>query len=196
MSAPAQFPHPPTPPPESSSPGRSRRPGARQPARKNQVSGNRHGAEQPGRRAEELLELAALPFVSVRFGQPASHIDAAAQVVSTADGMEFSYDQLVIATGSAPVHSPVEGSAAASTTPRSMTPPGSATRSRRSPGSLAGGRSVSSSAPEPPPGRPRRCSVPVASGRSAPPPGLPPLSPPWQAPYCPPPGLFSMTAAA
>ena len=58
---------------------------------------------------QELLELAALPFVSVRFGQPASHIDAAAQVVSTADGMEFSYDQLVIATGSAPVHSPVEG---------------------------------------------------------------------------------------
>jgi NADPH-dependent 2,4-dienoyl-CoA reductase/sulfur reductase-like enzyme len=58
----------------------------------------------------ELLELAALPFVSVRFGQPASHIDAAARVVTTADGMEFSYDQLVIATGSAPVHSPVDGS--------------------------------------------------------------------------------------
>jgi NAD(P)H-nitrite reductase large subunit len=59
---------------------------------------------------EELLELAAQPFVSVRFGQPASHIDAAARVVTTADGMEFSYDQLVIATGSAPVHSPVDGS--------------------------------------------------------------------------------------
>lgn len=59
---------------------------------------------------EELLELAALPFVSVRFGQPASHIDADARVVTTADGMEFSYDQLVIATGSAPVHSPVDGS--------------------------------------------------------------------------------------
>ncbi|KRE59143.1 pyridine nucleotide-disulfide oxidoreductase [Arthrobacter sp. Soil736] len=58
----------------------------------------------------ELLELAALPFVSVRFGQPASHIDADARVVTTADGMEFSYDQLVIATGSAPVHSPVDGS--------------------------------------------------------------------------------------
>ena len=58
----------------------------------------------------ELLELAALPFVSVRFGQPASHIDADACVVTTADGMEFSYDQLVIATGSAPVHSPVDGS--------------------------------------------------------------------------------------
>ena len=62
---------------------------------------------------EELLELAALPFVSVRFGQPASHIDAAARVVTTADGMEFGYDQLVIATGSAPVHSPVEAPAAA-----------------------------------------------------------------------------------
>ena len=58
---------------------------------------------------DELLDLAALPFVSLRFGQPASHIDAAARVVTTADGMEFSYDQLVIATGSAPAHSPVEG---------------------------------------------------------------------------------------
>jgi 3-phenylpropionate/trans-cinnamate dioxygenase ferredoxin reductase subunit len=58
----------------------------------------------------ELLELAALPFVSVRFGQPASHIDAAARVVTTADGMDFGYDQLVIATGSAPADSPVEGS--------------------------------------------------------------------------------------
>jgi 3-phenylpropionate/trans-cinnamate dioxygenase ferredoxin reductase component len=59
---------------------------------------------------DELLELAAQPFVSVRFGQPASHIDADACVVTTADGMEFSYDQLVIATGSAPAHSPVDGS--------------------------------------------------------------------------------------
>lgn len=59
---------------------------------------------------DELLELAALPFVSIRFGQPASHIDAGSQVVTTADGMEFGYDQLVIATGSAPVDSPVDGS--------------------------------------------------------------------------------------
>ncbi|WP_457966394.1 FAD-dependent oxidoreductase [Arthrobacter sp. D1-29] len=58
---------------------------------------------------EELLELAALPQVSVRFGQPASFIDADNRTVTTADGMEFSYDQLVIATGSAPVASPVEG---------------------------------------------------------------------------------------
>jgi 3-phenylpropionate/trans-cinnamate dioxygenase ferredoxin reductase subunit len=58
---------------------------------------------------DDLMELAALPFVSVRFGQPASHIDAAAKVVTTADGMEFGYDQLVIATGSAPVESPVDG---------------------------------------------------------------------------------------
>ncbi|WP_457972107.1 FAD-dependent oxidoreductase [Arthrobacter sp. D1-17] len=57
----------------------------------------------------ELLDLAALPFVSLRFGQPASHIDATARVVTTADGLEFSYDQLVIATGSAPAHSPIEG---------------------------------------------------------------------------------------
>ncbi|AUZ34059.1 pyridine nucleotide-disulfide oxidoreductase [Arthrobacter sp. PGP41] len=57
----------------------------------------------------ELLELAMLPQVSVRFGQPASHIDAVNRTVATADGMEFAYDQLVIATGSAPVASPVEG---------------------------------------------------------------------------------------
>ncbi|WP_285240947.1 FAD-dependent oxidoreductase [Pseudarthrobacter sp. MEB009] len=57
----------------------------------------------------ELLELALLPQVSVRFGQPASHIDAAKRTVATADGMEFGYDQLVIATGSAPVANPVEG---------------------------------------------------------------------------------------
>ncbi|MGO4236711.1 FAD-dependent oxidoreductase [Pseudarthrobacter sp. YAF2] len=59
----------------------------------------------------ELLELAMLPQVSVRFGQPASHIDAANRTVATADGMEFAYDQLVIATGSAPVANPVDGAA-------------------------------------------------------------------------------------
>jgi 3-phenylpropionate/trans-cinnamate dioxygenase ferredoxin reductase component len=57
----------------------------------------------------ELLELAALPQVSVRFGQAASFIDAADRRVTTSDGMEFSYDQLVIATGSAPALAPVEG---------------------------------------------------------------------------------------
>ncbi|MFC4395809.1 FAD-dependent oxidoreductase [Arthrobacter sedimenti] len=60
---------------------------------------------------EELLELAMLPQVSVRFGQPASHIDAANRTVATADGMEFAYDELVIATGSAPVAGPVDGAA-------------------------------------------------------------------------------------
>lgn len=58
---------------------------------------------------EALLELAELPQVSVRFGQPASFIDAAAKIVTTVDGMEFSYDQLVIATGSAPSLPPVAG---------------------------------------------------------------------------------------
>jgi NAD(P)H-nitrite reductase large subunit len=58
---------------------------------------------------EELLELAALPQVSVRFGQPASYIDAQDRRVTTADGMEFTYDQLVIATGSAPADTPMEG---------------------------------------------------------------------------------------
>ncbi len=57
----------------------------------------------------ELLAIAELPQVSVRFGQPASFIDADNRSVTTADGMEFSYDELVIATGSAPVASPVEG---------------------------------------------------------------------------------------
>lgn len=57
-----------------------------------------------------LMDLAVLPRVSVRLGQPASFIDPANRCVTTADGLEFSYDQLVIATGSAPVHTPVEGS--------------------------------------------------------------------------------------
>ena len=58
---------------------------------------------------DALLELAELPQVSVRFGQAASFIDADAKVVTTVDGMEFSYDQLVIATGSAPALPPVPG---------------------------------------------------------------------------------------
>lgn len=58
----------------------------------------------------ELLELAALPQVSVRFGQPASHIDPGRRRVFTADGLEFGYDQLIIATGASPAHAPVDGS--------------------------------------------------------------------------------------
>ncbi|MET4540677.1 3-phenylpropionate/trans-cinnamate dioxygenase ferredoxin reductase subunit [Arthrobacter bambusae] len=58
---------------------------------------------------EALLELAGLPQVSVRFGQPASFIDSDAKMVTTVDGLEFSYDQLVIATGSAPSLPPVAG---------------------------------------------------------------------------------------
>lgn len=57
----------------------------------------------------ELLELAALPQVSVRFGQPVSYIDPDYRRVTTADGLEFDYDQLVIATGSAPAGAPLEG---------------------------------------------------------------------------------------
>ncbi|MBT2514063.1 FAD-dependent oxidoreductase [Arthrobacter sp. ISL-30] len=58
---------------------------------------------------EELLQLAALPQVSVRFGQPAAFIDPEGHSVTTADGMEFRYDLLVIATGAAPALPPVEG---------------------------------------------------------------------------------------
>ena len=61
---------------------------------------------------EALLALAELPQVSVRFGQAASFIDAEAKIVTTVDGMEFSYDQLVIATGSAPSLPPVAGAEA------------------------------------------------------------------------------------
>lgn len=57
----------------------------------------------------ELLELAALPQVSVRFGQPASYVDPDSRCVVTADGLEFNYDQLVIATGSSPAAPPLEG---------------------------------------------------------------------------------------
>ncbi|HSL36283.1 MAG TPA: FAD-dependent oxidoreductase, partial [Arthrobacter sp.] len=58
---------------------------------------------------EELLELAALPQVSVRFGQPASYIDPDSRCVTTSDGLEFNYDQLVIATGSSPAGAPLAG---------------------------------------------------------------------------------------
>lgn len=61
--------------------------------------------------SDALLELAALPRVSVRFGQAASFIDAQARTVTTTEGMEFPYDQLVIATGSAPMFPPVQGAA-------------------------------------------------------------------------------------
>ena len=95
----------------------------------------------------ELLELAALPLVSVRFGQPASHIDAGTQVVTTADGMEFGYDQLVIATGSAPVDAPVDGSGRCLSYSTIDDATGSAKPSRTSPGSWAGGRWASWWAP-------------------------------------------------
>ncbi|OFI38939.1 pyridine nucleotide-disulfide oxidoreductase [Arthrobacter sp. SW1] len=58
---------------------------------------------------EALLESAAHPKVSVRFGQAASFIDAANRKVTTTEGLEFAYDQLVIATGSAPALPPVHG---------------------------------------------------------------------------------------
>ncbi|GAB3563662.1 hypothetical protein GCM10027405_18610 [Arthrobacter alkaliphilus] len=60
---------------------------------------------------EALLELAALPKVSVRFGQPASFIDVQAGTVTTTEGLEFPYDQLVIATGSSPMYPPIQGAA-------------------------------------------------------------------------------------
>ncbi len=58
---------------------------------------------------EALMEAAAHPMVSLRFGQAASFIDAANRKVTTTEGLEFSYDQLVIATGSAPLQPPVHG---------------------------------------------------------------------------------------
>ncbi|MBB6403565.1 FAD-dependent oxidoreductase [Arthrobacter sp. AZCC_0090] len=61
--------------------------------------------------SDALLELAALPQVSVRFGQAASFIDAQARTVTTTEGMEFPYDQLVVATGSSPMFPPVQGAA-------------------------------------------------------------------------------------
>ncbi|GAA3317619.1 FAD-dependent oxidoreductase [Arthrobacter ramosus] len=60
---------------------------------------------------DALLELAALPQVSVRFGQAASFIDVQARTVTTTEGLEFPYDQLVIATGSSPMYPPVQGAA-------------------------------------------------------------------------------------
>lgn len=67
------------------------------------ILSNRDDAPEP------LLDLAALPQVSVRFGQPATYIDPIAQRVTTEGGMEVGYDQLVIATGSAPAEMPIDG---------------------------------------------------------------------------------------
>ncbi len=56
----------------------------------------------------DLLELAVLPRVSVRFGQPASYVDPVNRRVTTSDGLELGYDELVIATGAAPADTPVD----------------------------------------------------------------------------------------
>jgi 3-phenylpropionate/trans-cinnamate dioxygenase ferredoxin reductase subunit len=145
---------------------------------------------------DDLMELAALPFVSVRFGQPASHIDAAAKVVTTADGMEFGYDQLVIATGSAPVESPVDGAGRClsySTIDDAATIGHAVKEVTR----VLGRRPLGIWwARVPPPDRPKRCSAPAASGRSAPLPGPPPSCQRSQAPCCRPPASCSRTAAA
>jgi 3-phenylpropionate/trans-cinnamate dioxygenase ferredoxin reductase subunit len=91
-----------------------------------QLTGSSTTSRQPGRAAflgtitvlsnrdecpDALLELAALPQVSIRFGQAASFIDVQAHTVTTIEGLEFPYDQLVIATGSSPMYPPVQGAA-------------------------------------------------------------------------------------
>jgi nitrite reductase (NADH) large subunit len=57
----------------------------------------------------EPLDLADLPGVEVRLGEPALAIDRAARKVATADGA-YEYDTLVLATGSYPFVPPVAGS--------------------------------------------------------------------------------------
>jgi nitrite reductase (NADH) large subunit len=57
----------------------------------------------------EPLDLADLPGVEVRLGEPALAIDRAARKVSTAGGA-YGYDTLVLATGSYPFVPPVNGS--------------------------------------------------------------------------------------
>ncbi|MGG5172026.1 FAD-dependent oxidoreductase [Pseudarthrobacter sp. J1738] len=57
----------------------------------------------------EVLDLAALPNVSVRIGQDVTSINAAERTVVTRAGAEIGYDHLVIATGSRPVRLPVVG---------------------------------------------------------------------------------------
>jgi nitrite reductase (NADH) large subunit len=57
----------------------------------------------------EPLDLAELPGVDVRLGEPALAIDRAARKVTTADGA-YGYDSLVLATGSYPFVPPVTGS--------------------------------------------------------------------------------------
>src|SRR5688572_14635936 len=57
---------------------------------------------------DESLELASLPGVDVRLGEPALSLDLAARKVVTSAG-GYPYDQLVLATGSYPFVPPVPG---------------------------------------------------------------------------------------
>ncbi len=69
---------------------RTGRAGAGPPAHPHPVAGGITVLSNRDDAPKELLELAALPQVSVRFGQPASFIDAPPdRRVTTADGLEF-----------------------------------------------------------------------------------------------------------
>ena len=110
--------------------------------------------------------------------------------MTTADGMEFGYDQLVIATGSAPADAPVEGSGAVPELlhDRRRRPARRRRQGRHpGPGPAAAGHPGRHRAR--PPARPKRCSAPAASGPSAPPSGPPPSFPPSPAPCCLPPAI-------
>ena len=132
----------------------------------------------------------------MRFGQPASYIDAENRRVTTADGMEFGYDELVIATGSAPAEAPVEGAARclSYSTIDDAARLGEAVKDvtrvlgRRPLGILVGTGSAAGQAE----------AVLRARGvrRSAPPSGPPPSFPPSPGPPCRPPASSSRTAPA
>ena len=110
------------------------------------VHRNHHHPEQPGRRDEELLEVAVLPQVSVRSASPAGFMTLNADV-TTADGMEFTTTSWSSQRVPPPPRSPGGGlRPRCSATPQSTTPPGWATPSRTSPGSWAGVRWASWSA--------------------------------------------------
>ena len=111
----------------------------------------------------ELLELAELPQVSVRFGQPASFIDPGHRSGTPTDGMERRLADRAIA----PDHAP-------------SAPPGVTYRPRAAPGADAGPQPDSVSRASPRGFRPSRRPRPQATGRHcrhAVQPATPPRSP-------------------
>ncbi len=146
---------------------------------------------------DALLELAALPQVSMRFGQAASFID-----VRRPHGHHHGGPRVPLRSAGhchrllPHVSRRSKAPRGALATPPSTTPNRSAPRSRTSPASWAVVRWGFWLAPVRQPARPRLCCVPAESGLSEPPCVQPLSCLPSPVRSCRPPGSFSRTGAA